>query len=176
MNYVSLKQLGKDLKLDKSNLKRYLLKEGIYTTFIRTADSKNQRTLAITEEDAEIYKERRQSQGFKYLNTPIISGKGFFYVVRIVPDLAPNRVKLGFATDVTSRMLSHRVAAPTAELIKKWACDRTWEQCAIASVSRIGCKHVGGEVFDCDSVEEIVKRANEFFNLMPEKIPTIPCC
>ena len=45
-------------------------------------------------------------------------GYGYFYVIQLVPEALPNRVKIGFADNVEKRLAEHRTSAPTAKLLK----------------------------------------------------------
>jgi excisionase family DNA binding protein len=88
---------------------------------------------------------------------------GAFYVVQLSPDVAPQRVKFGWAINPTSRLLAHRCAAPTARLIRSWPCVLQWEHRAIGEISSVGCRRVSNEVFDADDVDALVSRAEAFF-------------
>ena len=165
--YVTLSELSTELGLDKSNLRKYVLRAGFDFVKVRTPESKAQLTLALTAEDAEAVRELRQEQGFCGTLRPIENGKGWFYVVQVIPEYDPNRVKLGFATDANTRLASHRTAAPTAVLVKAWPCRASWEVTAIASVTRDGCTLVANEVYTCDDPAALVARGDMFFAIMP---------
>ena len=92
---------------------------------------------------------------------------GYFYVIQLVPEALPNRVKLGYADDVKQRLREHQTSAPTARIIGQWRCKRYWEQTAIDSITREGCKLVLNEVYEAGT-KELLRRAKEFFALMPE--------
>lgn len=166
MKYVTLKQLADELDIDRSHLRRYVLQKGLEPFKVRTAESRGQATLALNLADAETVRELRAQEGFTY-DAPVINGAGFFYVIQLVPDLAPNRVKLGFASDIDARLQAHRTSAPTAELVKAWPCKRSWEIAAIASVTRVECQSLSNEAFDCDDLNSLVLRCDEFFAIMP---------
>ena len=166
--YVTLAELAAELGLDRSNMRKYVLKCGLNPVRVRTPESRQQLTLALIQADAETVREMRQSQGFSESGRLIENnGLGYFYVVQLVPDLAPNRVKLGFASDVRARLDAHRTAAPTATLVKSWPCKNSWEQAAIASVTRTECSLIRNEVFECEDLACLVERAVAFFALMP---------
>ena len=168
MEYVTLKQLADELKMDRSHLRRYVLQNDFEPFKVRTAESRGQPTLALSPADAESVRDMRTQDGFTYSVGVPANGGGFFYVIQLLPSLAPNRVKLGFAISIEARLQSHRTAAPTAELIKAWPCKRSWETAAIASVTRIECQLLSGEVFDCESLDTLVSRCDEFFAIMPK--------
>ncbi len=166
-DYVSLKELAKELGIDRSGLRRYVLKSGIVPVNIRTADSRSQLTLALHVDDAEAIRQLRQKQGFGVVKfAPVENTNGCFYVIQLVPDLDPNRVKLGFANDVMTRLSAHQTAAPTATLLKAWSCKRSWEGPIIEGVTRIGCRLISNEVYECEDLEALVKRCDEFFRFI----------
>jgi hypothetical protein len=92
---------------------------------------------------------------------------GYFYVVQPVPDLEPRRVKLGYTTNVESRLASYRTISPHAQVLETWPCKTAWEAAAIDSVTREECELLGGEVFRCEDVNRLIERADAFFELMP---------
>ena len=166
---VLLTDLAKQLGLDRSNMRKIVIATGITPQKVRTPESKNQLTLAITEEEAEFVIQKREAEGFAKTDlAPVVNGHGEFYIIQVTPDDNPKRVKLGHASDVENRLRAHRTVAPTAVIIKSWPCKKTWEIAAIASISRTGCKALSNEVFDCDDLGALVKRADDFFDLMPK--------
>jgi hypothetical protein len=93
---------------------------------------------------------------------------GYFYIIQLVPEFFPNRVKLGFADNLKKRIIEHQTSSPTAKLIGNWPCKRFWEQAAIESITRIDSKLVMNEVYEGE-LNGFMKRAEDFFNLMPTK-------
>lgn len=167
-DYVSLKQLAEELGLDRSNMRKYVIKHGFTPVAIRLPETRGQLTLALSKEEAELVKEMRRRQGFIGQPRPVTSnGWGSFYVIQLVPELDPNRVKLGFTNDLSARLDAIRTAAPTATLLKHWPCMVSWERTAIASITRIGCDLIANEVYRCDSLEELMARGDAFFSLLP---------
>ena len=169
-DYISLQELSERFDLDKSGVRKYILKQGFSFIRIRTPKSRGQLALALTLEDAETIIEMRKLQGFLTSNgnrTPVNDGDGFFYIVQLIPELMEKRVKLGFATNVENRLKAHKTSAPTATLVKSWPSDKEWERSAIASITRIDCKYIGGEVFECGNLNELIERADVFFGIMP---------
>ena len=61
--YVSLKQLAEELGLDRSNTRKYVLKQGLKPHKRRTPDSGNQLTLALRVEEAEYIRNKRREEG-----------------------------------------------------------------------------------------------------------------
>ena len=165
-DYISLKQLAQELGLDRSNMRKYVLSKGLSPLRVRTPESKGQLTLALTLEDADSIRDWRAKEGF-CSNVPVENGDGFFYVIQLIPEFDPLRVKLGFTNNVDARLRSHRTAAPTAQVVKFWPCKRSWENAAIASITRLGCTLVANEVYSCADLNNLVERADAFFDLMP---------
>ena len=168
-NYVTVKQLAKDIGLDSSNARKYVLKQGFEFTKIRTRESGNQFVNALSEQDAETIKLIRQRDGYmdeEHIGVSTNKGPGYFYVIQLVPELDPLRIKFGFASNVDARLSAHRTSAPTAELVKAWTCKQSWERAVIDSVTRIGCQLIASEVFVCDDLGALIERCNQFFALM----------
>jgi hypothetical protein len=91
---------------------------------------------------------------------------GYFYVIQLVPEAIPNRVKIGFADNVAQRLNEHKTAAPTAKTLRTWPCKRSWDYAAMDSITREGCKLVLNEVFEGD-IQGFIDRGDRFFALMP---------
>lgn len=173
---VLLSDIATEFGIDKSNARKYVLKEGFEFIKTRTEETRGQETLALTEEDANAIRTIREEQGYvMYSNA---SGEqrrqirrsksvGYFYIIQLVPDLKPERVKLGFAQSIENRFGDHRVAAPTAEILRTWPCKRTWERAVIDSVTQEDCNPLSTESFDCGNLDKLVKRVDDFFQLMP---------
>ena len=97
------------------------------------------------------------------------TGFGHFYIIQLHPEDLPTRLKIGYTDNLNVRQSDHRTNAPTLKLLKAWPCKRTWEEAAKASITREGCRRIGGdgsEVFDGD-VQGFTARAEAFFSLMP---------
>ena len=168
--FVTLKDLSQELGLDRSNLRKYVIDAGLTFAKVRTSESRGQLTLALTPVDADEIRDRRDREG--YLKIKAVAGDngdGWFYIIQLVPDLKPQRIKLGFTGNVDSRLSAHRTAAPTAKVLEAWPCRKVWEVAAIDSTTREGCAPLSGEVFDCDSLDNLIGRAQGFFDQMPDQ-------
>src|SRR5262249_60666973 len=80
--------------------------------------------------------------------------------------LDPGRVKLGVAADVRNGLPHHRTAAPTAVRVKHWPCKRSWEGTAIDCLAA-GCRLILNEVYECEDVNGLLARGDQFFGLLP---------
>ena len=89
-----------------------------------------------------------------------------FYVVLLEPSFDPGRFKVGFSTDVADRLRSHRTVAPFSELVRTWPCKPLWEKTAIDCIAE-GCERLAPEVFRAKDIQDVIRRAERFFKLMP---------
>ena len=95
------------------------------------------------------------------------SGYGYFYIIQVIPEFQPNRVKLGYTDNLDTRLREHQCSAPTALYAGTWQCKRSWDQAVMDSITRKDCVIVKNEVYEGD-VKLFVQRANDFFSLMPD--------
>lgn len=163
---ISLKELSEELGVTRSSLRKFAIKNGVRFHKRRTADSGNQRALMLSVEEANYLRELR-SEGSSCSVDTKLSDVGEFYVIALVPELDPRRIKLGFADNVEVRLAQHRTSAPTAVVLKAWPCRRSWERVVIDSLTSEGCHLVLNEVFDCGDVSELIDRADRLFDLLP---------
>lgn len=171
--YVTLKEIAEKIGLDRSNVRKWVLSNGF--SFVKIRDNETRQLVnALTIEDAERAIELRLHNGFTLSNSKetaqvIDNNAGFFYVVVLMPDLAPNRIKIGFANSIQSRLSAHRTTCPQLELIKSWPCQRNFEAAAIAAAINDDCMLYGGEVYDTQSIEKVVNRLDSFFYMVRSK-------
>ena len=97
-SYVSLKSLAAELGMDRSHARRYVLNLGITPAKRRTADSGGQLTLMVSAAEAELVRNTRTERGFAGAQSAVENEAGFFYLIQLVPELDPKRIKLGFST------------------------------------------------------------------------------
>lgn len=166
-DYVSIKDLAKRLGMDRSHARRYVMKLGYSFHKRRTPESGSQLTLCVTSAGADEIAAQRADKGFAASTVVAISDVGVFYVIQLVPDLDPKRLKLGFAESLEQRLSQHRTAAPTARVLRAWPCKRSWESTAIDALTREGCQLILNEVFECDEPTTLVTRGDAFFSMLP---------
>ena len=127
--------------------------------------------ILLTKEDTEnliaSYQSRRGPVSSTIENTTKFDRFGCFYIIQLVPEALPNRVKIGFADNLESRLADHQTAAPTARVVKSWPCKRSWDYAAMDSITRDGCKLVLNEVYE-GNIDGFVERGEVFFSLMPD--------
>ena len=166
--FMSIKELANRLGMDRSHARRYVLRLGYAFHRRRTQDSGGQLTLCVSAAEADEIVTRRSDQGFTASTVVAVSDVGVFYVIQLVPELDPKRLKLGFAESVDQRLLQHRTAAPTAKVLRAWPCKRSWELTAMDSLTRVDCRLILNEVFECDDPQSLVDRGEAFFSLLPQ--------
>ncbi|HJZ91604.1 MAG TPA: hypothetical protein VKE40_12085 [Gemmataceae bacterium] len=170
-DFVSLAELAAELGLDRSHTRDCVRRSGIRPRKIRCPGSVTRYTLVLTHEEAECIR-AAQCRGSDD-STPDC-GPGCFVVVRLVPDLDPRRIKVGFAHDVRARLAYLQMAAPTAALVKCWPCKQSWVGTVIDCVIAVGCTRISADVFECDDVNALVQRAGQLFSLLPTPRQDLP--
>ena len=133
----------------------------------KTPSSKGALVACLTSDDAEKLIRFYKSRGSSKSDIDNNRNYGYFYIIQLIPEFQPDRVKIGFADDVNKRFKEHQTASPTAKLLGYWPCKRAWDQAAMDSISRTGCRLVLNEVYEGD-IEEFIKRAEQFFEIMPD--------
>ena len=175
METITLKALASELGMDRSHLRKFVLGLGFEPFRVRTPDSGNQATLAVTFEQADEIRRRRANAGFTLGRTYAQvrpSSVGLFYLVLLDPEARPNRIKFGFTGSINERMSDYSTSNPDAELLDSFDCLRTWETTAIAAITNLDtCQYVSGEVYDCADIDAVRARASGFFAMLPH--PTL---
>lgn len=165
---ISIIEIAKRLKVDTSTVRRLIAKES--DSLKLDLHRGKQDRLFLSKDDADkliaSYETRRGSVAAIEVDETKFDRYGSFYVIQLVPEALPNRVKLGYADNVNQRLNEHRTAAPTAKLLKSWPCKRSWDYAAMDSITREGCKLVLNEVYEGD-INGFLVRAEQFFALMP---------
>jgi hypothetical protein len=172
-DFISIKALSEKLGMDRSHARRFVLKLGIIPQKRRTHDSANQLTLTVTSTEAEKILEARRSLGFSEDRNIVESETGVFYVIQLVPELDPKRIKLGYANDLADRLTQHRTSAPTAKVAASWPCKRSWETTVMDCLRVIGCKHILNEVFECEDLDALIAQGARLAALLPDPKATI---
>lgn len=171
---VTYKEMARRLKVDPTTIRRlverYGPELGISVQKGRASTSNAKWTHYITTEDAD-----RLSAFYETLHAGIdltsdgepFQRQGYFYVIQLVPEALPDRIKIGYTDNLEKRLTEHQTAAPTAKVLASWPCKRSWDYAAMDSITREGCVLVLNEVFEGDP-EGFVRRGSEFFSRMPK--------
>jgi hypothetical protein len=88
---------------------------------------------------------------------------GWFYVIQLIPDLKPDRLKFGFSQNFTNRLNGHRVSSPTACVLKTYPCVWADEIPCIASVVNQNCHRLTAEAYDVDSIDRVIAACDRYF-------------
>jgi hypothetical protein len=165
---VSIWDIAKRCNVEVTTVRRFIARVGD-TLGVQLQRGKGDKLL-LSREDADrivaAYEARRGPVRCDPTEAEKFDGFGFFYLIQLIPEAIPNRVKIGFADDAEKRLGEHRTAAPTAKLLKKWPCKRSWDYAAMDSITREGCKLVLNEVYEGD-INGFIARGDAFFALMP---------
>jgi hypothetical protein len=165
---IGLAEIAARLSVDNRTVRRLIAQES-ENLGIEIQRGKGDKVL-LSKDDAErlieSYVARRGPQTEAGEDVSKYDRFGFFYLIQLIPEALPNRVKIGFADNVERRLNEHRTAAPTAKLLKAWPCKRSWDYAAMDSITREGCRLVLNEVFEGD-INEFLSRAESFFSVMP---------
>ena len=171
---VTYKEMAKRLGVSPDTIRRLLDRHGaelgISVQKGRTATSNAKWAHYIAREDAD-----RLAAFYETLHTGTddlseaesFERQGYFYIIQLVPEALPNRLKIGYTDNLEKRLIEHQTSAPTAKIIASWPCKRSWDYAAMDSITRAGCCLVLNEVFEGDP-NGFVERGNQFFAQMPK--------
>ncbi len=146
---------------------RWLKKHGFANRLAQkiTPNSRGHYASCLNFNDAAEVLDLRQKQGGRPrggVEKKLPGDRGYFYVCQLMPELDPKRVKLGFVTDVALRLEHYRTTNPSARMIKTWPCRKLWKQAVMDAITGKDCLLVASEVFECDNVEALIERGDQF--------------
>ena len=128
------------MSVDVTTVRRLIAREGGALN-IQIQRGKGDKIL-LTREAADkliaSYEARRSAVSADSEDTATFDRQGYFYIIQLVPEALPNRVKVGFADNVEKRLAEHRTAAPTAQAVASLAVQ------TIVGLSRHGQHHAHG--------------------------------
>jgi len=168
--YVTFQEAANENDVGIDTIRRNAKKLELEITRKKTSSSKGALVNCLLRDDADKLKaffDQRQNYEFDSSSSDVsIQRYGYFYLIQLVPEALPNRVKIGYTDNLEQRLSEHRTAAPTSKLLKSWECKRSWDQAAMDSITRNNCKHVLNEVYEGD-IDNFIERGDIFFNNMP---------
>ena len=173
MSYeVSFTELAQQLNVDSVTVRRLIERYGSRLKIsIKKEQSKTSNANYLSRDDAQLlvtyYESLRSSITENSMVEAAIRDYGVFYVIQLVPEVIPDRIKIGYTDNLEKHLVEHRIAAPTARVLGLWPCKREWDYTAIESITREGCALVLNEVFEGEP-DGFVRRAEAFFELMPK--------
>jgi len=168
-DFVSYKELANRLGVDPTTVRRLLERHGaelgIEVQKGRGSTSNAKWTHYLSRDDADrlaaFYETKHQASVPAAAVEPL-QQFGCFYVIQLVPEALPNRVKIGYTDNLEKRLAEHQTSAPTARVLASWPCKRSWDYAAMDSIAREGCTWVLNEVFEGDP-DGFVQRGEQFF-------------
>ena len=172
---IAIVDLADDLQVRKQRIFKILPRLGVRPTQRREASRGNQNVATVSQTEAvairaEIEKTAASSSSDgSRLGSPAAfysDDIGFFYLMRLEPELDEGRFKVGFTMDLDGRFQKHRCSAPFVQYIDTWPCKRVWERAAIDCTTN-GCEQLHTEVFRAPSLEQVTTQAQSFFQMMP---------
>lgn len=176
---IRFSETAKRLGVGIDTIRRTITKVGDDLGLTVQRESRSSRAQCLSADDTNklirYFEERDKHVGASEPNeaSGSFSGYGFFYIIQLVPEFQPNRVKIGYTDNLDTRLREHQTSAPTARYAGTWECKRSWDQAAMDSITRKDCVLVMNEVYEGD-VELFAQRAKEFFAVMPDGNTTVP--
>ena len=177
--YMTIKQLSKRLGIDPATVRRMIEKTkdslGLAVTQIRTSTSNAKSAHGLPIDQAErliAYYEGSRPGATSPVSVEAapedsLQRFGVFYLIQLIPEVLPNRVKVGYTDNLQKRLGEHQTAAPTAKVLASWPCKRSWDYAAMDSITRTDCEYVLNEVYEGD-IDGFIHRGNDFFSRMPK--------
>jgi len=167
---ISLNEIAQIHGLHKMSAHRIAKRLGLNVEKVKGDNTRGQLASQITVED---YEAHRHHFDVVPANRAVPGSRehpdAVLYLISTEPILDPGRFKVGFSTDVDERLRSHQTSAPYSKLVKTWPCKAHWERTAIDCIAD-GCEQLAPEVFRAEDIQDVICRADQFFQLMP----TIP--
>ncbi|MCK6535961.1 MAG: hypothetical protein L6Q84_23575 [Polyangiaceae bacterium] len=168
---VALVDLADELQLHKQTIFKLVTKLNIATIKVREPERRNQLIATVSDADAALIRAegariRASSDAGVDESGALVDDAGVFYLIQLEPQHDPGRFKVGYSVELEGRLQKHRCSAPFATVVKTWPCKRTWERAAI-DCATAGCEQLHTEVFRSASLDDVAKRADGFFAVMP---------
>lgn len=176
---VSILELADELQVRKQRIFKTIPRLGITTRLRRDPDRGNQNIATVSHAEALAIRRElarpnpmsgSESSGDSVSASPP-EDAGYFYLIQLEPSHDPGRFKVGFTVELDGRLQKHRCSAPFAKYVRTWACRRVWERAAI-DCATVGCERLHTEVFRTDSLPDVARRADAFFQIMPNVAST----
>jgi len=171
---ISVIEAGRQLGRAKQTIFKVMRRIGIHANKSRDSSHGNQLIAYLSQADFLRVKDALISpvaangeEGECANDDPFISTEiGVFYLIQLEPEHDPLRFKVGFAANINERLRALKCSAPFATVVKAWPCRRLWEKTAIDSVT-FGCDRLHTEVFRCSSLQTVIAKCEQFFEMMP---------
>lgn len=162
---ISIIDIAKTYGKRPQSIHKIVRRLGISTEKVKSKGSRGQAISYVSEQDYErIWEYFTESGNGDELSD--INASGVFYLIQLEHEHDPGRYKLGFASSIEERLRSDKTSAPFAKVVATWPCKLLWEKTAIESVTTASEK-LYTEVFRTKDIQEVRRKCDEFFALMP---------
>lgn len=165
--YISVTKIAQEHGRSRQVIHKVIKRLGIETSKMKSTEFRGQAASHIAVADYERLAEALEVSSDAGGAFVTGTSQGVFYLIQLEPEFDPQRIKVGFATDLNERMRSHKTSAPLARLVKFWPCKLLWEKTAIDCITE-GAEQLHTEVFRVVDIEATVRQADNFFALMPD--------
>ena len=169
---ISVIQASEHLGKRKQTVFKVLKRLGIRTQKQRHSSHKNQLIAYITKGEFQMVQEdlaASPSSPSESNQSPNLNSEelGCFYLMQLEPNHDPSRFKVGFTSSIPERLRALKCSAPFVAILGTWPCKRSWEKTVIECVS-FECERLHTEVFRSNSIEDVRRKCQSFFDLMPK--------
>jgi hypothetical protein len=161
-HFVPLYQLVAELGLDRVEARERLRKCGVRPHKVRAGGTDGPVVVCLTPDEADCLRAGGPGGDCRH--------PGVCYIIQLVPDLDPHRVRVGFTDDLSAALARLRVGAPTAAVLRSWPCRPAWAAAA-ADCLTSGCRPFLGDVLECDDLDGLVARGDRLFAILPTLEP-----
>jgi len=168
-DFMTFQELADQIGVEKTTIRRNVKSLKLTVRNEKTSTSKGASVHSLSIDDANklIAHFETRDRPNSNVDTSVLERFGYFYIIQLIPEAMPNRVKIGYTDNLDTRLREHQCAAPTAKYLGHWRCKRSWDQAAMDSITREGCHLVMNEVYEGD-LESFLIKAGEFFSVMPK--------
>lgn len=169
---LTLKQLAKELKEDRSLIRKWAIKQfgpGVFQK-VRDPEGSGAEVLAFTKGFEHQVKAARcawkGSRKVLATNGEVAEG-GVFYAIQLAPEISESRMKFGFASSIENRCKSHRTCCPSLVVLCTWKCDLPVEYAALKVVASVSLPVCGSnEVYDVEDWGVLKAKLDSFFEIL----------
>ena len=168
-DFITFRELADQIGVEVTTVRRNVKKLNLEIQNEKTETSKGARVHCLSVDDANKLVSHFENRDKSNSNADLaaLDRFGYFYIIQLIPEAMPNRVKIGYTDNLESRLREHQTAAPTAKYLGHWKCKRSWDQAAMDSITRSDCRLVMNEVYEGE-ISGFLSRADEFFKVMPK--------
>lgn len=164
-DWNSLGDLANELKMHKANVHKLVKKLGIGTRLVRDPKKKNQKIAVIDADGVQKLRSYRSEFG-EVITKPV---SGVFYLIQLIPEVLPERIKMGYTTELTTRLRDFRTTCPGLSVTKTWPCPVPGiEVTAILVAITKRDKRLSSEVFDVENLDKTTARLDRLFGSIDE--------